>query len=102
MEIQLEDAKVDRDCGDSPPVYPEAIALERAGDRLPDPAGGVGGELAAAAPVKLLDRTDAWRRHACAVAGGLTPEQWSEVVPEQDYIAACPPADDLDRIAPES
>jgi WD40 repeat protein len=33
---------------------------------------------------------DAWRRHACRVAGGLTPEQWSEVVPEQDYVSACP------------
>jgi WD40 repeat protein len=33
----------------------------------------------------------AWRRHACAVAGGgLTPEQWEEVVPEQDYIESCP------------
>jgi WD40 repeat protein len=33
---------------------------------------------------------DAWRRHACAVAGGLIPEQWSQVVPEQDYVSACP------------
>jgi phosphoribosylanthranilate isomerase len=33
---------------------------------------------------------DAWRRHACLVAGGLTPEQWSEAVPEQDYVSACP------------
>jgi WD40 repeat protein/DNA-binding SARP family transcriptional activator/energy-coupling factor transporter ATP-binding protein EcfA2 len=33
---------------------------------------------------------DAWTRHACRVAGGLTPEQWSEVVPEQDYVSACP------------
>ena len=33
----------------------------------------------------------AWRRHACAVAGGgLTPEQWAEVA-EQDYVSACPP-----------
>ena len=33
---------------------------------------------------------DAWRRHACVVAGGLSPEQWSEVVPEQGYVSACP------------
>jgi WD40 repeat protein/DNA-binding SARP family transcriptional activator len=33
---------------------------------------------------------DAWRRHACVIAGGLSPEQWSEVVPEQDYVSACP------------
>ena len=33
---------------------------------------------------------DAWMRHACAVAGDLTPEQWSEVVPKQDYVSACP------------
>ena len=33
----------------------------------------------------------AWRRHACAVTGGgLTPEQWAELVPEQEYIAVCP------------
>ena len=33
----------------------------------------------------------AWRAHACGVAGGgLTPEQWEEVVPEQDYISVCP------------
>jgi DNA-binding SARP family transcriptional activator/WD40 repeat protein len=33
----------------------------------------------------------AWRQHACTVAGGgLTPEQWEEVVPEQDYRPICP------------
>jgi WD40 repeat protein len=33
----------------------------------------------------------AWRKHACAVAGGrLSPEQWEEIVPEQDYISVCP------------
>jgi len=32
-----------------------------------------------------------WLQRACAVAGGgLTPEQWEEVVPEQDYVSACP------------
>ncbi|MCD6014488.1 MAG: transcriptional activator domain [Solirubrobacterales bacterium] len=34
---------------------------------------------------------EAWKRQACAVmGGGLTPEQWEEVVPEQDYISVCP------------
>jgi hypothetical protein len=34
---------------------------------------------------------DAWRQRACAIAGGgLTPEQWEEVVPEQDYRQVCP------------
>ena len=33
---------------------------------------------------------DAWSRHACAVTGGLTPEQWEGIVPEQDYISVCP------------
>jgi WD40 repeat protein/DNA-binding SARP family transcriptional activator len=34
---------------------------------------------------------DAWKRHACAVMGaGITPEQWDEIVPEQDYIEVCP------------
>jgi WD40 repeat protein len=33
----------------------------------------------------------AWRRHACAVAGGgLAPEEWKQVVPEQEYIEVCP------------
>ncbi len=33
----------------------------------------------------------AWRKRACAVVGGgLTPEQWEEIVPEQDYISVCP------------
>ena len=34
---------------------------------------------------------EAWVQHACDVAGGdLTPEQWEEVVPEQDYRSVCP------------
>jgi WD domain, G-beta repeat len=34
---------------------------------------------------------NAWRQHACSIAGGgLAPEQWEELVPEQDYIEACP------------
>jgi WD40 repeat protein len=33
----------------------------------------------------------AWRRQACAVAGGgPSPEQWAELVPEQDYVSVCP------------
>jgi WD40 repeat protein/DNA-binding SARP family transcriptional activator len=33
-----------------------------------------------------------WMQHACTLAGGgLTPEQWEEVVPEQDYRQVCPP-----------
>jgi DNA-binding SARP family transcriptional activator/WD40 repeat protein len=32
-----------------------------------------------------------WVRQACAVAGGgLTREQWEEIVPEQDYVSFCP------------
>jgi WD40 repeat protein len=31
----------------------------------------------------------AWMAHACAVGGGLTPEQWEEIVPEQDYVSVC-------------
>jgi WD40 repeat protein len=34
---------------------------------------------------------EVWLQQACAVAGGgLTPEQWAELVPEQDYVSACP------------
>jgi WD40 repeat protein/DNA-binding SARP family transcriptional activator len=33
----------------------------------------------------------AWRSQACAVTGrSITPEQWEELVPEQDYIELCP------------
>ncbi len=34
---------------------------------------------------------EVWAQHACDVAGELTPEQWDEVVPEQDYVSVCPP-----------
>jgi WD40 repeat protein len=34
---------------------------------------------------------NAWRQHACSiVGGGLAPEQWAELVPEQDYVSVCP------------
>jgi WD40 repeat protein len=31
-----------------------------------------------------------WRQRACAIGGGLTPSEWEEAVPEQDYIQVCP------------
>ena len=32
-----------------------------------------------------------WRGRACAITGGgLTPEQWEEVVPEQRFVEVCP------------
>jgi WD40 repeat protein/DNA-binding SARP family transcriptional activator len=32
-----------------------------------------------------------WMQHACTVAGGgLSPEQWDRVVPDQDYVRSCP------------
>ena len=35
----------------------------------------------------------AWIAHACMVGdGGLTREQWQELVPEQEYVEVCPPA----------
>ena len=35
-----------------------------------------------------------WLQRACTLAGGgLTPEQWAELVPEQDYVSACPSSD---------
>jgi WD40 repeat protein/DNA-binding SARP family transcriptional activator len=34
---------------------------------------------------------EVWLQQACALAGGgPTPEQWAELVPEQDYVSACP------------
>jgi WD40 repeat protein/DNA-binding SARP family transcriptional activator len=41
--------------------------------------------------IRLDTDPRAWSAHACTVAGGgLTPEQWEEIVPEQDYIETCP------------
>jgi WD40 repeat protein len=31
-----------------------------------------------------------WRAYACAVAGGLAPDVWEEIVPEQEYVEVCP------------
>jgi WD40 repeat protein len=34
---------------------------------------------------------EVWLQRACALAGGgLTPERWAELVPEQDYVSVCP------------
>ena len=34
---------------------------------------------------------EAWKSRACTITGGgLTPEQWAEIVPEQEYIEVCP------------
>jgi hypothetical protein len=33
---------------------------------------------------------EVWVQHACDVAGGLTPEQWAEFLPEQEYRPVCP------------
>ena len=30
-----------------------------------------------------------WARRACAITGGLTPAQWEEIVPEEDYRRVC-------------
>ena len=45
---------------------------------------------------------DAWRRHACAVAGGLTPSNGARSCRSRTTSRPAPRADDLDRIAPES
>jgi WD40 repeat protein len=61
-----------------------AVALSPAGSRL--------FAVSTRGPGISLDTApEAWRRHACTVAGGsLTPEEWEEIVPEQDYIETCP------------
>ncbi len=33
---------------------------------------------------------DVWLQHACAVTGGISPERWQELVPNQDYLEICP------------
>ena len=41
--------------------------------------------------LSLETAPEAWRLHACTVTGGgLTPKEWAEVVPEQDYVPVCP------------
>ncbi len=46
---------------------------------------------AAGRAIRLEVDLEVWVQHACVVAGGdLTPEQWEEVVPEQDYRSVCP------------
>jgi hypothetical protein len=44
-----------------------------------------------------------WLQQACALAGGgLTPERWAELVPEQDYEAGLPLGLTADRLAPHT
>jgi DNA-binding SARP family transcriptional activator/WD40 repeat protein len=53
--------------------------VARAGDRGLRPDLHIGSD-----PAALV-------RRACAIAGGgLTPEQWAEIVPQQDYVSTCP------------
>jgi WD40 repeat protein len=41
--------------------------------------------------IRLEVDPELWLKRACALAGGgLTPEEWAELVPEQDYVSACP------------
>lgn len=41
--------------------------------------------------ISLDTAPEAWKRHACAVTGGgLTPEEWEDIVPEEDYVSVCP------------
>ena len=53
------------------------------------PRGGQASNLGRA--IRWEVDPELWLQRACAVAGGgLTPEQWAELVPEQDYVSACP------------
>ena len=31
-----------------------------------------------------------WRLRACTIAGGLSAQQWEEILPEQDFRPLCP------------
>ncbi|MCE3246297.1 MAG: transcriptional activator domain [Geminicoccaceae bacterium] len=56
---------------------------------LSDPGEGRASDLGPA--IRWEVDPELWLQRACAVAGGgLSPEQWEEVVPEQDYRPACP------------
>jgi WD40 repeat protein len=49
-----------------------------------DVAGDRGLERTGTDPADLV-------RRACAIAGGgLTAEQWAEIVPQQNYVSTCP------------
>jgi len=55
----------------------------------PDPGEGRTSNLSPA--IRWEVDPDLWLQRACAVAGGgLTPDQWEQVVPEQDYVSVCP------------
>ena len=62
---------------------------------LSDPGEGSASNLGRA--IRWEVDPELWLQRACAVAGGgLTPEQWEELVPEQDYLGRpAPRADDL-------
>jgi WD40 repeat protein len=89
----------------------DVASQELIGPTLPEPAAADTGEFSATARFTpdgahlfvLYDTGSQWRgirwevdpelslKRACAIAGGgLTPEQWAELVPEQDYRPACP------------
>ena len=56
---------------------------------LSDPGEGTPSKLDRA--IRWEVDPELWLQRACAVAGGgLTPEQWVELVPEQDYRSVCP------------
>jgi hypothetical protein len=40
--------------------------------------------------VRLASSADAWKRHACHVAGrDLTPREWQDALPGQPYRIVC-------------
>jgi WD40 repeat protein len=56
---------------------------------LYDPGGGAASNLWRG--IRWEVDPELWLQRACKIAaGGLTSEQWAELVPEQDYVSACP------------
>jgi hypothetical protein len=54
-----------------------------------DPGDGKPSDLEGA--IRWEVDPELWLQRACTLAGGgLTPDQWTELVPEQDYRPICP------------
>ena len=54
------------------------------------PRGRAGLRTSARDPLGGRSRRSGCNGRARSPGGGLTPEQWAELVPEQDYISVCP------------
>jgi WD40 repeat protein len=77
------------------PILPEPAANAEEGGRVAARFTPDGGHLFVLSEdgrgIRWEVDPQLWLQRACKIgAGGLTSEQWAELVPEQDYVSACP------------